>query len=155
MDKKAVLHQLRQMGEHHNLLYCLAYGRDGVQYGEKLLLTCIKFTEISKLLYHDEDHRSTKVAAFYYDRFFKNYIDCETECEYLLPDDVKDRADLVFDRYLRLQRVAVNMLADPKNTYQPWEFKTLIEAVIDGDDVPKYPERSHFFTDEEYGNYYD
>ncbi len=137
MNKKAVLHQLRQMGEHHNLLYCLAYGREGEQYGEKLLLTCMKFTEISKLLYHDEDHRPTKVAAFYYERFFKNYIDCETECEYLLPDDVKGRAPLVYDRYLRLQLVAVKMLADPKNTYQPWAFKALIEFVIDRDAVPQ------------------
>lgn len=140
-----------------NLTYCLTFGKNAPDYGEKLMLVAQKLEFVSSLFYLSNGVPK-KLPRKTYEKFFDNYVEnSDDACERLLwlGGDYRKKA-FVYEKYTQIKVAVVPLLCDTDEVWVAGEFKNIIEYIIEHDNLPESNDYSFCLKDAdiERGSFY-
>ena len=164
VSKEELAIQLWTQEHHENLIYCLALGRAGPEYEQRLLMACMKLQFIGSLFYPKDTDGTAKLRHKAYERFFDACLKSIEEAQEWLQRLETDACSpqILLEKYTAVKEYCLPMLTSGREVWRAGEYRQIIEYIIDSGSVPKAMPRPGndipelpfpLAADIEYGNY--
>lgn len=145
VSKEELEIQLRKADHNDNLLYCLAFGKERLDYERRLLLASLKFQFIGSLFYSvhlrnssgETEYCTAKLPIRFYEKMFDGDMDTLDEAEdWLIRHEVKViTAEKLLRKYNAVKTYCIRMLTSELETYFAGEYRSIIDYIANHEDI--------------------